>query len=359
MTAVADPLIYAARPQFQLDGRAQSSLGDALVTLSVEETVAGLSQCEATFLNWGPRDGVTDFLYFDRQLFDFGKKLIIEAGSGVGAGRIFEGRITALEGRFLRERPHELLVLAEDRLQDLRMTRRTRSLESLSDADLFRKVAGEYGLRAQVDVTGPTHRVLAQVNQSDLAFLRERARAVDAEVWVEGDTLHVQARARRRTAQTVLTLGRGLLECSVVADLAGQVTGFVVSGWDVAGKQAISHRSAEGVLGGELNGGQGGGTLLSRAFRAPDQQIVHEAPVTAQEAQALAEAHYRRVARRFVRASGIAELDARLRVGAQVELRGVGRMFEGKYTVVRARHQFDALRGLRTQFEAERPGLGS
>jgi uncharacterized protein len=359
MTAVADPLVYAARPQFKLGGASQPALSDGLLALMVEETVAGLRQCEATFANWGPKDGATGFLYFDRQLFDFGTALVIEAGSGVGAGQIFEGKITALEGRFLRERPPELLVLAEDGLQELRMTRRTRTFESLSDSGLFNQVAGEYGLSAVVDVSGPTHKVLAQLNQSDLAFLRERARAVDAEIWIDGTSLHVQTRSSRNAGPAILTIGRSLFECSIVADLSGQVTGMVVSGWDVAAKQAISHRSAESVLGGELGQDLSGGGILARQFRTPDQQIVHHAPVTTAEATALADAHYRRVARRFVRASGSAEVDARLRVGARVELRGVGELFEGKYTVVRTRHLFDSVHGFRTEFEAERPGLGA
>src|SRR5690606_31118178 len=100
-----------------------------------------------------------------------------EIGAGEAAGTIFEGRITALEGRFAGSRPPELLVMAEDRLQDLRMTRRTRTFEQVSDADVIRQVAQAHGLQADVSVSGPTHRVVAQVNQSDLALARERARA--------------------------------------------------------------------------------------------------------------------------------------------------------------------------------------
>jgi Bacteriophage probable baseplate hub protein len=359
MTAVADPLVYSARPQFTVGGSSQASLAQGLLGLMIEESAAGLRHCEATFANWGPKDGATGFLYFDRHLLDFGNTVVIEGGSGVGAGQIFEGKITALEGRFLRERPPELLVLAEDRLQELRMTRRTRTFENVSDSDLFNQVAGDYSLTPSIDVSGPTHKVLAQLNQSDLAFLRERARAVDAELWLEGTTLHVQARARRNAGPAILTIGRSLFECSVSADLAGQVTGMVVTGWDVAAKQAISHRSSASVLAGELGQDTSGEFILSQKFRTPDQQIVHHAPVTSAEATALADAHYRRVARRFVRVSGSAEVDARVQVGARVELRGVGTLFEGKYTVVRTRHLFDTTHGFRTEFEAERPGLGA
>jgi phage protein D len=353
-----DPQIYAARPKFTVDGQEQTALADGVLALHVEETSAGLYRCEATFANWGPKDGTAGFLYFDRQLLDFGKRLRIEAGGGVGAGQIFEGRVTAIEGRYLRERPHELLLCAEDRLQDLRMTRRTRTFEDVSDADLFQQVASQYGLRADIDVSGPTHKVLAQLNQSDLAFLRERARAVDAELWVAGDALSVKARSRRNTGDVTLTLGKGLLECSVTADLAGQVSGFSVTGWDTAGKEAISYRATDTALGGELNGDDGGSRLLGSALGTRDQQIVHLVPFTSTEAQALAEASYRRAARRFVTMTGLAEGDARVRVGAKLTVAGLGPLFDGKFYVTRARQMFDARTGFRTQFTAERPGIG-
>jgi Bacteriophage probable baseplate hub protein len=358
MAGTVDPQIYPARPKFFVDGEEKPALGEGLLSMHVEETSAGLYHGEAVFSNWGPKDGTTTFLYFDRQVLDFGKKLRIEAGGGVGAGQIFEGRITAIEGRFLRERPHEVLVLAEDRLQDLRMTRRTRTFDDLSDSDLFQQVASQHSLQLDADLDGPTHKVLAQLNQSDLAFLRERARAADAELWVTGDALHVKAHSRRNAGDVTLTLGRGLLECSVTADLAGQVSGFSVTGWDVSGKEAISFKATDTALGGELDGDDGGSRLLSSALGTRDQQVVHLAPFTSTEAQALAEAHYRRAARRFVVAHGLAEGDARVRVGAKLALAGVGPLFDGKYYVTRARHLFDSRTGLRTQFAAERPGIG-
>ena len=61
---------------------------------------------------------------------------------------------------------------------------------------------------------------------------------------------------------------------------------------------------------------------------------------------------------RFLTGRGIAETDARLRVGATVDLQGLGPLFSGKYYVSETRTLFDGVRGLRTEFGAERPGLG-
>jgi hypothetical protein len=63
-------------------------------------------------------------------------------------------------------------------------------------------------------------------------------------------------------------------------------------------------------------------------------------------------------ARRFVTGRGIAECDARLRVGSYVDLQGLGTLFSGKYYLCEVQVLFDPVNGLRTEFAAERPGLG-
>ena len=105
-------LFYSARPTLALDGRNMPDLDQGLLALSVRENTEGLSCCEATFGNWGAADGNVSYLYLDRQILDFGRLLAIEMGAGDAAGQVFEGRITAIEGRYPLQRPPEALVLA-------------------------------------------------------------------------------------------------------------------------------------------------------------------------------------------------------------------------------------------------------
>jgi uncharacterized protein len=350
---------YASRPRLRLDGELLPALGDSMLqSIFVEESVLGLFRCEASFLNWGPRDGEVGYQFFDRRSLDFGKTIAVEFGPPDEAGPVFAGRISGLEANFPAGRPPEFLILAEDRFQDLRMERRTRTFESMSDADVIRDLASQHGLGAQVDVDGPTHRTLAQVNQSDLAFLRERVVALDAELWLDNRTLYAQARARRSHGEATFTYGGDLLEFSVLADLSHQRTAVRVTGWDVAGKEVIDVEAGGGVIQAELNGGQAGGAILQRALSPRHEQIALDIPLSREEAQALAEAQYRARARSFIRGQGRVNGDPRLRVGATVELRNVGPLFDGPYYVTLARHSFDLRHGYRTTFQVERPGIG-
>jgi hypothetical protein len=355
----ANPTVfYASRPRLRVDGTQIDDLGDVLLqSLLVEETTLGLFRCEANFTNWGTKNGAEGFLFFERDVLDFGKTIAVEFGPPNTTGPVFAGRISGLEASFPAEREPEFLILAEDRFQDLRMERRTRCFEDLNDADIIRQVASQQGLTAQVDVDGPTYRVVAQVNQSDLAFLRERAAAVDADLWLDDRTLYVQARARRSQGTVSFTYGKDLLEFNVLADLAHQRTTVRVSGWDVAEKDAIDVEAGASVIQAELNGGTGGSTLLD-ALAPRNERIALATPLSRDEAQTLAESRFRMRARSFVRGQGLVDGNARLRVGTTVELNNVGPIFNGPYYVTLARHSFDPLYGYRTQFHAERPGIG-
>ncbi len=346
---------FSARPNIRLDGELHRALGETdLQALVVEETTLGLFRCEANFLNWG-EDG---FVYFDRNLFDFGKTLAVEFGPPGADGPVFAGRITGIEAQYPPDRPPEIQILAEDRFQDLRMARRTRTFEDVSDEDVIREIASKHGLNVELDLSGPTYPTLVQFNQSDLAFLRERAAAVDAELWMDNRTLYIQARGRRNAGELALTWGKELLEFSVLADLAHQRSRVRVSGWDPSNKAAIDEPAEAGAVEAELAGGRGGGAVLAEALAAHDEPEALATPIGVEEASALAEAHYRRRARGFVRGFGVAEGHARLRVGSRLELKGLGTFFDGPYYVTLARHSFSLGEGYRTAFEVERPGLG-
>lgn len=343
--------IYSSRPTVVVGGEDNPDLAAGLLGLCIVETVGGLYRCEVLFGNWG----ATGFRYFDRRTLDFGKGFELK----IGNDKLFEGRITALEARFPEGGPPEIKVLAEDRLQDLRMTRRTRTFTDVTDSDVFRQVASDHGLRPQTDLNGSTYKVLSQVNQSDLAFLRDRARVIDAEVWVEGGTLRAAPRHSRAQGRALeLVLGARLREFSVIADLANQRTSVTAGGWDIASKSVLTTEATESAIESELEGSEGGASILGSSLGQRKESLTHGVPLSSSEARAQAETLFRMMARRFLVGRGLAQTDAKLRVGSCVDLKGLGPLFSGKYYLAEVRHLFDGAQGIRTEFVGERPALG-
>lgn len=346
-----------ARPMLRIEGQDVADLDAALFEMVVTERSDGMAHAELVLGAWGTVEGGPGYTVFDRKRLEFGKRLEIR----IGTERVFAGRISALEGCFPRTGSGDarLGVFAEDRLQDLRMTRRTRSFDQVSDADVAQQLASDHGLQAQIDLSGPTHAVLAQVNQSDLAFLRDRARALGAELWVDDDTLHVAQRSARNGGNAVaLSYGSSLHAFDVRADLAHQRSSLTVSGWDPGNKEAIKEKADSGVLSSEIGNGDGGSALLEQALGARDDSVSHLAPASADEARAAAEAWLRQIGRRFVCGHGSAQPEPSLRAGKQVDLKGLGPLFDGIYTLTEVWHRFDSSQGLRTDFAVERPAIG-
>jgi uncharacterized protein len=335
--------LTASRPKIVIGGNEDVDLSQGLLRMQLRETVQGLMRAELRFGNWGPKNGAIGFLYFQVKLAD---------------DLLFEGKISAMEAEFGEGRLPELSVLLEDRFQDLRMTRRTRSFVDQTDAAVIQTIAQDHGLQPNVDIDGPTHRLLAQVNQSDLAFMRERARVVEAELWIEGSKLFAKPRTRRTGAAQKLKLGVELREFNVVADLATQRSSVQVTGWSVADKRAIARDADDQAIAGELHGDTSGASILNQAFGGRKESLVHTVPLTADDAKAQAETYYRMAARRFVVGNGLAQPNAKLRAGTTVELDGTGPLFDGKYYLAEVRHLFDGSAGFRSEFVAERPGLG-
>lgn len=346
--------IAVSRPTILIDGVEDASLVGGLNYLLIAERTDGLYRCEAKFGNWGPKNNTTDFLYFDRKLLDFGKAFQIK----IGNDEIFKGKIMGIEAAFPEGQTPEISILADDLLQNLRMKRRTRTFDNVTDSDVFKKIAGEHSLTPKIDATGPKHKVLAQINQSDLAFIRELARAIDAEIWLKDKELNVKARSKRGGEKLSLNYGSQLREFRVLADLANQRTSVTAAGWDVSSKKAIKHEANEKIIGSELGSDESGVGILKKAFGERKESIVHSVPFNTQDAQYLAESYMKATARQFAVGFGTAEPNAKLRVGSIVDLQGIGKLFSGKYYVTETAHIFDNSKGFRTDFRAERAGIG-
>jgi phage protein D len=352
-------MLTQTAPALTVDGQLRAELSHDLMRLEVEETTEGLKTLSARFLAFGPRPGVPDgILHLDGRVFDFGRTFDVALGSGEDPRTVFRGRISALEADFEEGSVPEVVVFAEDRFMDLRTTRRMRTYERMSDKAIAEEIAAQHGLTAEVDADGPTYDLVQQWNVSDLAFLRERARRLRAEVWVQDDTLFFKSRDKRGATELTLVQGDHLLRLQARADLAHQRTAVRVCGYDAADRAAIDEEAGGDVIQSEIAGGRTGPDVLKRAFGERVSHRVREVPLTSSEAADWARADMLRRCRSFVQVAGTTRGSADLVVGSGLTLQRVGPPFEGAgYHATRVRHTFDQEQGFRTHFEAERPTI--
>ena len=175
---------------------------------------------------------------------------------------------------------------------------------------------------------------------------------------MDGSTLKAAPRTQRGGEAVALAWAGTLREFEVCADLAHQRTKVVAAGWSVADKRAASHEAGESAISGEISGGLAGPAILQQTFGARVDTLAHSAPLSDAEARAIAEAQFRNRARRFVTARGVAETRDTLRVGAKINITGIGPLFEGDYVLTETHVRFEQARGLRTEFRCDRAAIG-
>jgi phage protein D len=357
-TSLSELAVYTARPTVRIDAEAYPIVSESIVAMEMTEREGGLSALELRVGNWAsnPSGGV-DFAFEDDSILKLGATIAIYSGDERAPQEIFQGVITGLEAIFSDAGAPELIVLAEDALQQARMTRRTVTHTDATIAALARDLAGQLGLTPVITGLSDNIGVQVQLNESDLAFLRRMLARYDGDLQVVGRELHVSPRGDVRRGQLELRFNGQLRRARALADLAHQVTEITVSGWDAAQGRRITGRSTGAHAG--PGAGRSGADLLHQTIGERAHHIGHLAVTDSAEAQALADAAFDSRARQFVTIEGTAEGNAALRVGSHVSLHGLGGRFDNTYYVVRTCHRFDLQRGYETDFTAECAFLGA
>lgn len=350
--------VYRARPTLRLAGQADERVSELLNTLRIEEAEGGMTTAELRLSNWiTTTQGGAESAFEDGSRLALGTAIEVYVGDETQPREIFRGVVSGLELDFAPGAPPELTVLAEDGLGKARMARRSKTYTDMSPADVVTQVANELGLRPVVDGLDEPITTWAQLNESDLAFLRHLVGRFDGDLQIVGNELQVTPRDDVRRGELALEMHGQLRRARVVADLAHQVSKVTVAGWDPAAGSVVTGEATAAAHVGP-GSGTSGKDWLNRALQERSEHLGHLAVATTTEAQAVANAAFDQRARRFVCINGEAEGNAQLRVGTHVAISGLSPRFDNTYYVVQACHRYDVQAGYRTEFRGECAWLG-
>jgi phage protein D len=350
-------LVYNPRPTVRMNGAADPRLAELLLAMEMDEREGGMSRLMLRFSNVASlAGGRAELAFEDERLLALGASITVGAGDVASPAEIFRGTITALCAEFPSGDPPELVVHAEDALQSARMARNSRVFDAMSVAGVVRTIASEHSLTPVIDGLTEVTGDWAQWNESDLAFLRRLLARFHADLQVVGSELHVSPLSALRRNEIELQLHSQLTAVTLTADLAHQVSGVSIGGWDEAAGTAIRHTAQGAAI--PPGAGRDAAGILDAAFGPRIEHLGQPVARTAREAEALAQAALERRMRGFVRAQGEAEGNPRLRIGTWVRLSGVSARFDNVYLVTRTCHRYDQHHGYRTEFEAESAYLG-
>jgi phage protein D len=282
--------------------------------------------------------------------FDLKKEIVLKVGNRQEQlVALVKGEITALEPAFNEGMVAELVVRGYDKTHRLYRETKSQAFLNKKDSALAGDVARSVGLSAQVDETSTVYDHIFQHNQSDLAFLMQRAWRIGYECFVEEGKLYFRKPPEDKSGPT-LTWGDDLLAFYPRLTVAEQVDEVIVKGWDAKEQKPIVGRAQEGSLYPEI-GESRDGAAWGHDFGAGKLVIVDQPVVSQAEANILAEARLNELSGAFVQAEGMALRRPEIKAGKWVQLESLGSRFSGKYLVTSVTHIYNP-EGFRTRFMA-------
>jgi phage protein D len=332
----------------------------ALITaVEVTHESNSLDHVALTVLNLYPAFPFTH----GRQQLDLGDAVTIKLGYVDYLHQVFDGEVTGLRPSFSSSEPSTISVEGHNRLHRLQARTRTRTFQGKTDKDIAETIARDNGLTPKAEMTSPPHTYVLQRNQTDLAFLLERAKKIRFEVVVDGRTLYFRKPADGGPAGLALSWGSGapplraLHHFEATLDVTKPVPAVQVNGADPTTGKPIKATSKAAPA--AVRRGKTAAMIAKDVYASSSPTAVTGVPVaTEEEAVSIAQAIFEERALRTLTGSGTALGNPQIRAGKILGLDGLGLQFSGNYFITRSTHRLDH-RGYETTFALRRGETGS
>ncbi len=261
---------------------------------------------------------------------------------------IFDGEIVEIEPRYTQATQY-VRFRAFDRLHKLARGTQTRSFQNVSDMDLVKKIAQEVGLTAKTGPSTVVHSYVLQHNQTNLAFLRERASRLGYILYVDETTLHCEPPKGEDPLE--LTWGDNLFEFFPRLTSMRQTSKSTVRSWDPKQKRAIVGQATKGKGKAQVAEKTKSEQVSQEAFKMAADTTSSSLVVRDQSyAAAIADAQRNVVNEQLLEARGLAAGYPRLTAGNILTIKNVGKRFSGDYVASSVRHVYRNGEGYSTEF---------
>lgn len=325
--------------------------------LEVVSEVNAIGMCTVSLNAGDPKTG--DVKWLDTDLFKEGSELKIKAGFHAPLSDLFLGDVTALEPDFPAKGAMSVVVRAYDRLHRLGYGRRSRSFKNMKLSDVVSQVAQDWSLTAEVDDTGVTHEYLFQNNQSDLAFLLERASRIGYEVAVDSKRLFFRRSQETKSKVSTLSYGQNLYAFAPRMSLRSQIEEVTVRAWNDKDGKVMESRAGAGDetsrMGGSVTGAATVGQVLGNGKGG--RVVVEDIGESVEELEHMARGRFNTNALGWVMGEGSCFGEPQIGASKVVDIQGLGKRFSGLYYVKSATHAISVKKGYTTFFTAHRTAI--
>jgi Bacteriophage probable baseplate hub protein len=347
----AEPLVPAFAVKLN-DRPLATDIALWITRVTVEDVLDGPSMFTLQLISREEERGTQPWT--DDPRLALGATVEIRMGYGADLTSLIVGDITALEPSFSVTGPPTLLVRGYDRRNRLNGARRHQRFQGKTDADIATILCTDLITVESTD-SEVTHDEVVQWDQTDLAFLSERARRIGYELAMDvtdRKKLLFRKKAHAAPAVATLTLRDDLLEFHPRM-LLDPVTELVAVSWDPKTKGPISASAKAGSIAG-MDGRPPGSQRPAKLFGDGAEKMPRTPAASQAEANQLAIGAFNMAALEYITGDGRARGRTDLLAGRVVVLGGLGEVFSGSYYVTHATHSYSPRAGYLTDFQVER-----
>lgn len=317
-----------------------------LVNARVSLLLDGSDMCKVTFED-------DDMGLQDSASFAIGKEISISMGYAQKFEKLIEAEIVRVEHQYSTAGASTISLTGFDKMFRLNRTKESRSFLKMKDSDIASKIASELGLSADVDATSTVHEYLFQNNQSNLDFLKLRAKRINYEVRVEESKLLFKKLKTQSSEEVELKWDRDLVEFNPKIDATKIVEEVTVTGWNPKTKELIKGVAKAGSEVKIVSGSEGSKKISGKYGKASKNYKVDSPLTTQAEADAMAKARLTWLSMEYIFGDGICVGEPKIKVGKVIKISGIGKKVSGNYYVHSCEHIFNNS-GYKTHFEVKR-----
>jgi hypothetical protein len=297
------------------------------------------------------------FNWLESNLFRVANEVSISMGYTDNLVNILDGKIKNINGSFHTGCAPTFTVEGMDKAYDLLTTpSETKIFKEKHASDIARSIAEMGELDAQVDATDAAIGVQTKAGgKTYLEFLQKLAKQNNYEFFLGGRRLYFRKHTYREPV-TTLTWGKNLIRFEPQLNTASAVTEVIVRGWDANGKKQIEGRATTGSEVVQEDGKRTCSQVTQSLFGNVVKVITDHPVRSVDDANQFAKSELEKASNGFLQATadtvGIPELTP----GVSLKIEGFGKMFSGKYYIIKATHSIGS-DGYRTSFTAKRNAL--
>jgi phage protein D len=226
-----------------------------------------------------------------------------------------------------------------------------------SDSDIIKDIASDNSLQAKCDSLGEARPFVVQKGITDYDFVMQLARNHGCRVWVDKKELNVK-KTPPDSGDLVVEWQKTLIEFDVSLDTNGMHTKVEVRSWDPQSASEIVGTADPGSVTKKIGGSKLGSKLVKDAFGEAKLVVIEPDLKDKKAADDMAADLMAKSSMQFIRGVGRCEGNNKFKAGATVNIKEVGKKFEGDYLILEVDHQFSAVSGFTTGFTVQRNAMG-